>query len=125
MLSRWLLLLAAGILVFVGGMHSYLGERLLFPRLFALPDLPLFRKDRGFTEAVLRFAWHLTSLAWWGMAVVVGAMALTVVDNHRVGVILGATVLLSGLIIVVTCGVRHPAWWLFLIAGACILYGTR
>ena len=124
MLSRVLMLLGAGLLVVGGVIHSYLGETLLFPRLFALPDLPLFRNDRRFTEAVLRYAWHLTSFAWWGIAAAIAVMPLAA-DVHRVGRILGATVFLTGAIIVFTCGVRHPGWLIFMTAGACILYGTR
>ena len=63
-----LFLFAALLLVVMGFIHSYLGEKYIFSRLFAIPDLPLFRHDRRFTERVLRFAWHLTSLAWWGFA---------------------------------------------------------
>ena len=123
MWSRALLWVAALLLVTCGVIHSYLGETLLFPRLFALPDLPLFRHDRRFTEAVLRYAWHLTSFAWWGMAAAIAVMPLAA-DMHRVGRILGATVFLTGVVIVFTCGVRHPGWLLFLTAGACVLYVT-
>lgn len=53
----------------VGAAHSYLGERYILIRLFRRPDLPhLFGSDL-FTRRTLRFAWHLTTLAWWGFAV--------------------------------------------------------
>ena len=72
-----LLLIAAVIVAAIGLIHSYLGERLVFPRLFALPDLPLLRRDRAYTENVLRYAWHVTSLAWWA------------IERHIGGVLVG------------------------------------
>ena len=70
-MSRNDLLLVAAVIVAVAGfVHSYLGERLVFPRLFALADLPLLRRDRIYTENVLRYAWHVTSLAWWAVGAI-------------------------------------------------------
>ncbi len=119
-----LLLCSAAILVFIGCAHSYLGERVVFNRLFALPDLPLLHGDRRYTEQVLRFAWHLTSLAWWGFAAIVAVLAGTAVTTRLVGMLIGATVILSGAVIVATAGRRHPAWWMFLVSGAGILAGS-
>ena len=53
--------------------HSYLGERYILIRLFRRADLPhLYGSDR-FTRQVLRFAWHLTSIAWVGFGLVLAA----------------------------------------------------
>ncbi|MDZ4860978.1 MAG: hypothetical protein SGI88_18540 [Candidatus Hydrogenedentes bacterium] len=119
--ANTLMLAAAAILVFCGCAHSYLGERFLFRRLFALPDLPLFHHDRRYTESVLRFAWHLTSLAWWGFAAILLSLAIGAPTLRVVGGIIGITILLTGTIIVATAGKRHPAWWLFLLAGGLII----
>jgi hypothetical protein len=56
MFSQRLLLFAAALLIAMSFIHSYLGEKYMFSRLFAISDLPLFRSDRRFTERVLRFA---------------------------------------------------------------------
>uniref|UniRef100_E6QPQ8 Uncharacterized protein n=1 Tax=mine drainage metagenome TaxID=410659 RepID=E6QPQ8_9ZZZZ len=119
-----LLLLAAAVLSFIGFAHSYLGERFVFGRLFALRDLPLLHHDRRYTELVIRFAWHLTSVAWWGFAAVILALSGAIATTHVVGAIVGCTLLLTGTIIVVTAGARHPAWWLFLVAGALTVFAT-
>jgi hypothetical protein len=63
-----MLLLAAALLGFIGVAHSYLGERFVFRPLFALADLPLLRKDRAFTENVLRYACYLLSITFWDFA---------------------------------------------------------
>ena len=63
-----LLFLAAGLVLLVGLAHSYLGERYILIRLFRRSDLPhLFGSD-VFTRRTLRFAWHLTTVAWWGLS---------------------------------------------------------
>jgi hypothetical protein len=120
-----LLLVAAVIVAAIGLIHSYLGERLVFPRLFALPDLPLLRRDRVYTENVLRYAWHLTSLAWWGSSATLVAFWWGAGDaRHTALIIIAAILLLHCVIILSTCGRRHPAWPLFLIAAAATWYGA-
>jgi hypothetical protein len=102
----------------MGIIHSYLGERYLFPRLLALPDLPLFRRDRKFTERVLRFAWHITSIGWFGFAALL--ILLVLGNTPAFPVAIAAILAIHGIVIVSTCGVRHPAWSLFLIAAAAV-----
>jgi hypothetical protein len=119
-----LLLSAAVVLGFIGLAHSYLGERFVFGRLFALRDLPLLHHDRQYTERVIRFAWHLTSVAWWGLAAIILALSGALATTHVIGIIVGSTLLVSGVIIVATAGTRHPAWWLFLVAGALTVFAT-
>jgi hypothetical protein len=58
--SNWLFI--AALLSFAVGLaHSVLGERFILMRL---PEQATFK------ARTLRFAWHLTTIAWWG----VGAM---------------------------------------------------
>ena len=109
---------SAILLLIVGCAHSYLGERHLFPRLFALPNLPLFRSDRTYTQRVLRWAWHLTSLAWWGLALLLFLFAFPPTSPRLLEQVCGGIAFLSGLVILGTAGPRHPAWLLFLLAGA-------
>jgi hypothetical protein len=119
------LLVAAVVVAFIGVVHSYLGERLVFPRLFALPDLPLLRRDRAYTENVLRYAWHVTSVAWWSASAMLVAFWWGAGDARQTSLlIIAAMLLLTGLIILTTCGRRHPAWPLLLIAAAATWYGA-
>lgn len=57
----------AAILCFlIGIIHSYLGERFILIRLFRGDRVPhLFGSDY-FPKRTLRFAWHITTFAWWG-----------------------------------------------------------
>jgi len=65
-----MLLIASVILVFCGLIHSYLGERYILVRLFKCDNLPHLYGSDEFTKGTLRFAWHITSLAWFGFAAI-------------------------------------------------------
>lgn len=111
-----LLIIAAVVLAFIGAAHTYLGERSVLPRLLALENLPLLLKDRAYTQNVLRYAWHLTSVAWAAFAAILFALAfgrMTLMIP-----ILSGTFFVHGLTILATAGIRHPAWFFFLLAGA-------
>lgn len=68
-----LLLSAALMLLIIGFLHSYLGEKYLLIRLFKY-ELPKLLGGVWFTKQVLRFAWHLTTVAWFGFAVILICM---------------------------------------------------
>ena len=63
--------LAAVLIALLGLAHSVLGERYLLTRLFKRDNLPPLFGGTAFTIGTLRFAWHLTTLAWWGLAALV------------------------------------------------------
>ena len=62
-----MLALAAILILAIALAHSYLGERYILIRLFRQPLPKLFGSD-DFTKRTLRFAWHVTSIAWLGFA---------------------------------------------------------
>ncbi|EDM76156.1 hypothetical protein PPSIR1_26888 [Plesiocystis pacifica SIR-1] len=100
---------AAVILVLIAALHSVLGEAALLRPLFARPwelDIP-----REPAERIFRFAWHLTSLAWIGLAAaVLGLSAL-----HATALVcLGS----GALVFVMLRG--HLAWPLFFAVAGCI-----
>jgi hypothetical protein len=122
-------LIAAAVLIFLLGLvHSILGERYILIRLFRRTDLPrLFGSDL-FTRRTLRFAWHLTTVVWFG----IGALLLAVpggapaaVDSGRLGSILTVTALASAVVSLVGSRARHPAWLVFLAIAALCWLGTR
>lgn len=59
----------------VGVVHSVLGERYILVRLFRRTDLPKLFGDTTFTTRTLRFAWHITTVAWWGFAAILLMLA--------------------------------------------------
>lgn len=90
--------------------HSVLGEKALIGPLMTAP-LPTFSMPETFARRTLRFAWHLTSLAWLALA-----WALWSTDDAAPAV--AALLLVSGLITFVATRGAHFAWALF-IAGGC------
>ncbi len=107
-----LLATAAGLLILLGVAHSYLGERYILIRLFRRPDLP--RLD-AFTRQTLRFAWHLTSVAWWGFAALLLTLPFsnerTRASGHAVTITFGV----SSVVALVGSRGRHPSWVVFLV----------
>ena len=103
--------MAAALASAVGVGHSYLGERFILTRLFRRADLPALFGSDVFTKRTLRFAWHLTSIAWWGSA------ALFVVLSRgsvRQGVqVLSIMFFASALVALVASRGRHLVWILF------------
>jgi hypothetical protein len=92
-------------------LHSFLGERLLIGPLLQHTDWPALSMGRSLGRRTLRFAWHLTSITWLGLA----AMLWTNGEHNS----LSAAVLLgvSGLMTFAFSRGSHFAWALFL-AGA-------
>ena len=105
------LLVAAALVALTAVAHSILGERYILIRLFRRENLPhLFGSDR-FTRRTLRFAWHITSVAWLGLAGV-----LLVLAGHDVPArstllqVVAATFLCSAVVAVVGSRGKHLSW---------------
>lgn len=109
--------IAALLLAGIALAHSYLGERYILIRLLRRDNLPqLFGSDR-FTERTLRFAWHVTSIAWLGFGAVLAVLAAEGPNVPRVLVAIAVTFIVTSLVIAVASRGRHLAWPLFLLVG--------
>ncbi|MCD4692789.1 MAG: hypothetical protein K8R79_07740 [Calditrichales bacterium] len=116
----------AALLAFIIGLaHSVLGERYILIRLFKRELPRLFGSDL-FTKRTLRFAWHLTTAAWWGMAVIFVALALREVDNTSVIVvnIIAITFLVSAVVSLLGSRGRHFSWIVFILIAAAAWLGV-
>jgi hypothetical protein len=122
-------LVAAACLIFaVGVAHSYLGERHILIRLFRRPDLPKLLGSDLFTRRTLRFAWHLTSVVWWGIAALLLTAARAssgTLTLAQVGGVVAATSLASAVVTFVGSRGQHLAWLAFLAVGALVWVGTH
>lgn len=118
------LMIAALLLFGTGIVHSILGEhRLIGPLLDPNRRTGILEKSR-FARQVLRFAWHLTTLALWGFAAILAGLAITPSGQHTVTTlaIIAVVCLLSAAYIFITSGARHLAWPIFLTAsGLCVV----
>ncbi len=120
-------LIGATLILLLVGVHSYLGERYILIRLFRRADLPhLFGSDI-FTKRTLRFAWHLTSVAWLGLAVLFMIIAgpPDALGRGQVGAVLAATAAVSAVVTLVGSWGRHLAWIVFLVVAVAAWLGSR
>jgi hypothetical protein len=111
------LLITGAILAFaVGIAHSWLGERYILVRLFRREDLPRVFGSAWFTKRTLRFAWHLTTLAWWGFGLVLWIYATCELEGARTAVLktISLTFLLSGFLSAGFTRGKHLSWVVFL-----------
>ncbi|MBI4636715.1 MAG: hypothetical protein HY727_10245 [Candidatus Rokubacteria bacterium] len=108
-------LAAAAILtILLAAAHSYLGERYILIRLFRRGDLPKLFVGTRFTQDTLRLAWHITSVAALGFAALLGILALPgAVEPRRLGSVIGATFVVSGLVALIGSRGRHLSWIVF------------
>jgi hypothetical protein len=109
------LLIAAALTVAIGAAHSWIGERRLIGPLLA-PEARQGLLAHAFARQVLRFAWHLTTLAWWGIGAIMIVLAAAPPDGpgRLLLAIIAATFLASGLVTLVASRGRHLAWPVFL-----------
>lgn len=118
------LYIAALLMIAVGIAHSYLGERYILIRLFRRSDLPKLFGGTEFTIRTLRFAWHITSIAWLGFAAILVLLAHPPITIHSVSIVLAVTLLSTAVAILVGSRGKHLAWPVFLIAGIIALYAA-
>jgi hypothetical protein len=120
------LLVAAAAIGVLGLVHSILGERYILVRLFRRADLPRLFGSDVFTRRTLRFAWHLTTVVWFGVAAIcVLAARPAHLGVGELGAVLAITSLASAIVSLVGSRGRHPAWAVFLLVGAMTWMGTR
>ena len=108
-------LLVSGMLcVLIGITHSYLGETRILRPMYSQYTLPVLRGSDRATKNVMRFAWHLTSIAWWGLGAVLFVIASPA--PNPVPCILRVIAITFAIHAIVTAGAsrfRHYAWIVF------------
>src|SRR5688572_8756408 len=114
---RVALIIASLLILALGVVHSYLGERYIIVRLLRRSDLPrLFGSDE-FTRHTLRFAWHLTTVVWLGVALLLLVMAQAGEQGlslRSLGVVVTVTAGASAVVTFIGSRTRHPASYVFL-----------
>ncbi len=118
-------ILAAILLFVIGIAHSYLGERYILIRLFRRNDLPKIMGSEDFTKNTLRFAWHITTLAWFGFAAILFHMASDQLNGTVIGNVIGITFLFHFAIAVIASRGKHLSWPVFLTIGLVVLYASN
>jgi hypothetical protein len=120
-----MLYFAALLLLATGIAHSYLGERYILIRLFRRGDLPKLFGGTAFTTGTLRFAWHLTTVAWWGFAYMLVAIAGPGLQSDHLLKAIAVLAFVSGLFPLVFTRGRHLSWIAFFVVAALALLSSR
>ncbi|MCZ2721565.1 hypothetical protein O1D97_07840 [Marinomonas sp. 15G1-11] len=120
-----MLLIGTILLLIIGIIHSYLGEKYLLIRLFRRDDLPKLLGSDWFTKRVLRFAWHLTTLAWWGFAAILYVLSNPTVNvQNEILIIIAVVFALSGVVSFSFTRGKHLSWLFFFTIAAISYYGV-
>lgn len=112
---------AALLIALLGFAHSVLGERFILVRLFRRDDLPRLFGGTAFTTRTLRFAWHLTTVLAWGIAV----LLLQLAEGHGAAALtatIGWTCVFAGMLPLVITRGRHLSWLVLFTAGVLCLW---
>jgi hypothetical protein len=112
---------AAFLAVAVGLAHSILGERYILMRLFRRDGIPKLFGGTEFTTRTLRFAWHITTIAWWGFAALLVQLAGGSITASSVAGVVGITFVVTGIVTLAVSRARHLAWLVFLAIGGLAL----
>ena len=113
-----MLQLAAALTFFLGVAHSVLGERYILVRLFRRDNLPKLFGGTEFTTRTLRFAWHITTILWWGFAVLLWQLASGSVSTFFILSVIGFTSIAAGLLPMIITRGKHLSWIVLFIIGA-------
>lgn len=116
--------LAALLLVFVSFVHSYLGERYILTRLFKRNNIPHLLGSDDFTKRTLRFAWHLTSVAWIGFAAILWVIAQPELSRHSLLLVISVTFGLHFVFALIGSRGKHLSWLLFAAVSLFVFIGT-
>ena len=109
-----MLIIAALLIVFIGIAHSYLGERYIIIRLLRRDNLPKLFGSDWFTKRVIRFAWHITTIAWFGIAAILYVISdFNEMAYRHIVLVIGVTFLISGLVALVFSKAKHVSWIVF------------
>jgi len=112
-----MLYIATTLLILMGILHSYLGERYLLMRLFKRSELPKLLGDATFTKNTLRFVWHLSTIAWWGLAYLIFLSTGNILTTAQVLHVIGALSIISGLLPLWFTRGKHLSWIVFSLVG--------
>ena len=121
-----LLIIGAILVVLIGAAHSYLGEQYILVRLFRRSNFPQLFGSDTFTKQTLRFAWHLTTIAWIGLASVI-LIEVVVPSSEQLSTILKAisiTFFISSVVTLAASKGRHFAWIVFLSISLLVWIGS-
>ena len=117
---------AAVLIVAIAMAHSWLGERYILIRLFRRQDIPHLLGSDDFTKRTLRFAWHLTTITWFGAAALLVILASVPLDapTRMLSRTIAIIFLASALVALIGSRGRHLSWVGFLTIAGLVWMGS-
>jgi hypothetical protein len=119
------LVIAALLIGAIGIAHSYLGERYIIVPLIRGGRLPRLRFGDAFTAGTVRGAWHITSVAWWGLATVLLHMAFAGNRDAWIATLIAVTFGVTAAMMLVLTRGKHLSWIIFAAIAALTSMGAR
>ena len=118
-----MLAFAAALCFIIGSIHSYLGERYILIRLFRKSTLPPIFGSDVFTRRTLRFAWHLTTVAWWGFGCLLLVVSYESYDlRSMVLLVVWGVFFINGAIVLIASKGIHMSWVVFWTIAALVAF---
>ena len=119
MIVHVLLTGAALLALLIGAVHSMLGERYIIGPILRRGNLPRLLGNDWFAGRTLRFAWHLTTVAWLGLGAVMLVYAMHEGAAARPLVLrsVSLTFIVSAVLAAGASRGRHLAWIVFAAIG--------
>lgn len=119
---------AALLAIAIGAVHSILGERYIIGPILRRTDLPRLFGDDSFTRQTIRFAWHLTTVAWFGLAailIVLSGPFTSIRVGDGVVFAIALTFLVTTIVALAGSRGRHLSWVVFAAITALCLLALR
>lgn len=122
MIDQVLLFVAAAVVFIVGMAHSIMGERGLVTPLLNSGRQPQSKHGQAYMRAVVRGAWHLTTVLCWALAGVLVLAARQKLQSEHVALMFGWLFMVLSVASLILARGRHPSWIMFLVIGIlCLL----
>jgi hypothetical protein len=113
-MEKDMLLVGSFLLIVIGFIHSYLGEKYILIRLFKRNNLPKLLGSDWFTKRVIRFAWHLTTIAWWGFAAILYFLSNPSSNlQAEILITIASVFAISGVVSLLFSRGKHLSWLFF------------
>ncbi len=109
------LIVAALGAVGIGLAHSILGEKGIVKPVVRRMNWEGVPPDADFLNRTVRFAWHITTLAWIGLAIILLAPLMGLGGEPAFAALtIAVTFLVTGIVTLIASKGRHLAWIVFL-----------
>ncbi len=117
-------IIAAVLIYLIALAHTLLGEKYIVNPIFRLTMAKEPASDL-FAKKVVRFAWHLTTIVWWGVATLIVVYAVNpTANNMSLSIkIISITFLISSILSLVFCRGKHFSFYVFLAISGLLWFG--